>query len=133
MYTPSRAWFIIPIPCTAEEVLKTALSLYMSEDGSPLPTPEELLICNERTSIEEVCVTHSSQYFTSFPYYIPIPFVTYIFRTLQVNLLWQRAVCDEPDFQRVFCLVHAEKLPYQTADKTLRSLNDIRQGKTCGA
>ena len=52
--------FIFPIPCTAEDVLKTALSLYMSEDDSPLPTPEELLICYESTSIEEVCITHTS-------------------------------------------------------------------------
>ena len=51
---------IFPIPCTAEDVLKTALSLYMSEDDSPLPTPEELLICYESTSIEEVCITHTS-------------------------------------------------------------------------
>ena len=46
----------------------------------------------------------------------------------KVNLLWQRAVCD-PEFKRIFCLVHAEKLSYQTADKALRSLTDIIQGK----
>ena len=47
----------------------------------------------------------------------------------QVNLLWHRAVCDEPDFKRVFCLVHAEKLLYQTADKALRSFKELIQAK----
>ena len=47
----------------------------------------------------------------------------------QVNLLWQRAVCD-PGFRRIFCLVHAEKLSYQTVDKTLRTLTEVIQGKT---
>jgi len=46
--------------------------------------------------------------------------------------LWQRAVYDEPHFKRIFCLVHAEKLPYQIADKTLRFLNEIVQAKTTG-
>ena len=46
----------------------------------------------------------------------------------KVNLLWQRAICD-PEFRRIFCLVHAEKLSYQTADKTLRSLTDVIQGQ----
>ena len=46
----------------------------------------------------------------------------------KVNLLWQRAICD-PEFRRIFCLVHAEKLSYQTADKALQSLTDIMQGQ----
>ena len=35
-------------------VLKAALSLYMEDDDLPLPTPEEMLICNKFTSAEEV-------------------------------------------------------------------------------
>ena len=45
-----------------------------------------------------------------------------------MNLLWQRAVFD-PEYKRIFCLVHAEKLSYQTADKALRALNEIIQNQ----
>ena len=41
-------------------------------------------------------------------------------------------MCDKPHFNRVFCLVHAEKLPYHIADSILRSLNKIIQAKTGG-
>ncbi|CAI8017205.1 E3 ubiquitin-protein ligase rnf213-alpha [Geodia barretti] len=81
-----------------DQVLRAALSLYMEDSSLPLPTPEEMLICNQNTTSEEV------------------------------DLLWQKAVCD-PDFKRIFCLVHAEKLSYQTADKALRSLTEQIQNK----
>jgi len=35
-------------------VLTAALSLYMEDGDLPLPTPEEMLICNENTTSEEV-------------------------------------------------------------------------------
>ena len=41
-------------PCTLENVLRAALSLYMEDGNLPLPTPEEMLICNENTTSEEV-------------------------------------------------------------------------------
>ena len=34
------------------------------------------------------------------------------------------------EFTRIFCLVHAEKLSYQTADKALRSLFEVIQGRS---
>ena len=46
----------------------------------------------------------------------------------QVTLLWQRAIND-PEFKRVFCLVHAERLSYQVSDEALRSLNELSQGR----
>ena len=46
-----------------------------------------------------------------------------------MSLLWQRAVFD-PQFRRVFCLVHAEKLSYQIADKALHSLLYLIQNKS---
>ena len=46
-----------------------------------------------------------------------------------MTLLWQRALGD-PDFKRIFCLVHAERLTYQVSDMALRSLSDVSQGKT---
>ena len=46
----------------------------------------------------------------------------------QVKLLWQRAIGD-PEFRRIFCLVHAERLTYQVSDKALRSLSDLSQGQ----
>jgi len=49
-----------------ENVLKTALALYMYGDSVslPLPTFEEVLVCNPATTTEEVSNTHSQ---TSFP------------------------------------------------------------------
>ena len=46
-----------------------------------------------------------------------------------MSLLWQRAAFDK-EFMRIFCLVHAEKLSYQTADKALRSLTEVIQGRS---
>ena len=37
-----------------EKVLKTVLGIYMENATSPLPTFEEVLICNESTTSEEV-------------------------------------------------------------------------------
>lgn len=36
----------------------------------------------------------------------------------------------DPDFTRIFCLVHAERLAYQVSDKVLQSLKKITQGKS---
>jgi hypothetical protein len=85
-----------------EQVLKAALSLYMEDSDLPMPTLEEILICNQDTTIEEV------------------------------NLLWQRAIYGDPEFRKIFCLVHAEKLSYQTANKALRLLTEIIQAKSSG-
>ena len=38
----------------SDNVLKTVLSLYMENPSLPLPTFEEVLICNEQTTEEEV-------------------------------------------------------------------------------
>ena len=35
-------------------VLRAALSLYMEDGSLPMPTPEEMLICNQKTTAEEV-------------------------------------------------------------------------------
>ena len=37
-----------------EQVLRAALSLYMEDTSLPMPTPEEMLICNSHTTAEEV-------------------------------------------------------------------------------
>ena len=36
-------------------VWKTVLFLYMEDPSLPLPTYEEVVVCTENTSIEEVC------------------------------------------------------------------------------
>ena len=36
------------------DVLKTVLTLFMEDTALPLPTFEEVLICNSSTSVEEV-------------------------------------------------------------------------------
>ena len=41
-----------------------------------------------------------------------------------------RAINDGPDFRRIFCLVHAEKLSYQVCDNALRSLSEYSQGRS---
>ena len=43
------AFFLI-----AEEVLSTVLGIYMEDTTSSLPTFEEVLLCNEKTTAEEV-------------------------------------------------------------------------------
>ena len=85
----------IPLP---ENVLKSTLSLYKHDTTLPMPTYEEVLLCNEQTTDEEV------------------------------TLLWKRALGD-PNHFRIFCLVHAEKLSYQTCDKALRNLQELSQGE----
>ena len=85
------------IHCTVD-VLKTTLSLYMEDASLPMPTHEEVLVCSERTTEEEV------------------------------SLLWKRALGD-PNYFRIFCLVHAERLSYQACDKALKSLSELSQGK----
>ena len=70
----------------------------MEDESLPMPTHEEVLVCNEHTTEKEII------------------------------LLWKRAVGD-PNYFRIFSLVHAEKLSYQTCDKALKSLFDITQGQ----
>ena len=80
------------------DVLKATVALYMEDESLPMPTHEEVLVCNEHTTEEEII------------------------------LLWKRAVGD-PKYFRIFSLVHAEKLSYQTCDKALKALFDITQGQ----
>ncbi len=47
---------------------------------------------------------------------------------LQVEIFWMRALSD-PEYKRIFCLVHAEKLSYQVSDSALRSLAEHSQGR----
>ena len=89
---------IITFLITAD-VHKTALSLYMENKDLPLPTYEEVLLCNESTTDEEV------------------------------SLLWRKAMGD-PNYFRLFCLVHAELLSYQVCDSVIKSLQEFTQGKT---
>ena len=39
-----------------DRVLRAALSLYMEDINLPMPTPEEMLICNQHTTDEEVYI-----------------------------------------------------------------------------
>ena len=49
-------------------ILRSTLSLYMEDMYFPLPTPEEVLLCNPSTTTEEV--TNSSVFILLF-YYTP--------------------------------------------------------------
>ena len=44
----------------------------------------------------------------------------------QIELFWRRAISD-PEYKRIFCLVHAEKLTYQVSDQALSSLSKFSQ------
>lgn len=35
-------------------IFKTVISIYAQEKAAPLPSLEEILICNQRTTVEEV-------------------------------------------------------------------------------
>ena len=52
----------------------------------------------------------------------------YFLTDMQVNNFWHRAVGD-PGFRRIFCLVHAEKLPYHICDEALEALKNVSKGK----
>ena len=93
----SLKYFVHGMHCAAD-VLKTTLALYMEDANLPMPTHEEVLVCSERTTEEEI------------------------------TLLWKRAMGD-PNYFRIFTLVHAEKLSYQTCDKALKSLSELSQGR----
>ena len=50
------------------------------------------------------------------------------FLSIKVSLLWQRSVAD-PQFKRIFCLVYAEKLSFETSQLVVESLKRITQDK----
>ena len=100
-------------------MLKTVLSLYMEDKAMPLPSLEEVLICTQQTTEEEVLMR--VLIFSCILYYLHCDF--------KVTLLWRRAIGD-PEFKRIFCLVHAEKLSYQVCDRSLWTLDEITQGKS---
>lgn len=45
------------LPLFADVVHRIVLSLYMAESSLPLPTPEEVILCTEDTTSEEVLLT----------------------------------------------------------------------------
>ena len=47
---------------TPDQVLRASLSLYMEDSSLPLPTPEEMLICNQNTTSEEVTYNYFISY-----------------------------------------------------------------------
>ena len=99
----------------------------------PLPTLEEVLICNSATTTEEVrkCTLrpHSQRNFILTPDlpHAQIKLASWP-HTFQVTLLWRRAIGD-PGFKRIFCLLHAEKLSYQICDQALQSLTELSHGR----
>ena len=45
----------------------------------------------------------------------------------QVELLWHRAMKD-PDFNNIYCLVHAERLTYQVCEAAFKEYESLSQG-----
>ena len=52
---------------------------------------------------------------------------TYSLLSAQALLLLRRSIGD-PEFKRIFCLVHAERLSFQVADNVLKGLDEMIQG-----
>ena len=48
--------------------------------------------------------------------------------TMQIRLLWRRAVCD-PEFRRIFCLVCEHNMSYKLAKEAVQDLRELMQGK----
>ena len=44
-------------------IFKTVISIYAQDKVSPLPSLEEVLICNQRTTVEEVLIFALSRLF----------------------------------------------------------------------
>ncbi len=91
------------------------MTLYMERRELPLPTLEEVLVCDEKTTAEEV-------HWLSLYLHVPWLLVTDTFP--QVILLWRLALKD-PECTRVFCVVYAEKLLYHVADEVFHELTTL--------
>ncbi|ELU00405.1 hypothetical protein CAPTEDRAFT_216802 [Capitella teleta] len=77
------------------DVLSVVLSLYMANQHLPLPGPDEVLMCSESTSAEEI------------------------------ELLWLRAIGDARDQKRgkIYCLVNAHMLIYEVCQQFEKCLS----------
>ncbi|ELU09101.1 hypothetical protein CAPTEDRAFT_223578 [Capitella teleta] len=75
----------------SNEVLPAVLSLYIDQPHLPLPAPDEVLMCTEATSAEEVAV----------------------------ELIWLRAIGDVRDGRqgKIYCLANAQLLKYTACEK----------------
>lgn len=58
MYYKNYLKLIYSILFALGDVLKTVLTLYMEDEDLPLPTLEEVLICNSSTTAEDVCYSN---------------------------------------------------------------------------
>ncbi|XP_064641334.1 E3 ubiquitin-protein ligase rnf213-alpha-like isoform X1 [Lineus longissimus] len=87
------------IVCPEADIYNMVLSLYMDDPKLPLPDDEEILLCTNSTTTEEV------------------------------DLLWQRATCDQMNQGKIYCLVNADRLDYDVSDSVEKSLEKHIKGK----
>ena len=93
--------------------------MYASDEQQPLPTQEEVLVCNEETTAEQV----------NGPIIVFFIFVLFVDINIQVILFLRRSIFD-PELKRIFCLVHGEKLSYSVCEQVLKELAKLKQGKS---
>ena len=112
------------------DIFKTVISIYAQGDNYkllPLPSLEEVLICDQNTTVEEV------NWFYIFLVSMLLLCTTCVYYTYvcckQISLLWYRAVRD-PEHKRIFCLVNGEKLPYQVCVEAFERMDQILTGET---
>ncbi|XP_064641333.1 E3 ubiquitin-protein ligase rnf213-alpha-like isoform X2 [Lineus longissimus] len=87
------------IVCPEADIYNMVLGLYMDDPKLPLPDDEEILLCTNSTTTEEV------------------------------DLLWQRATCDQMNQGKIYCLVNADRLDYDVSDSVEKSLEKHIKGK----
>ncbi|XP_078327262.1 E3 ubiquitin-protein ligase rnf213-alpha-like isoform X2 [Crassostrea virginica] len=91
------------ITCPQDEVLHMFFTLFMENQSLPLPNRNEVLLCTENTSTEEI------------------------------TLFFRRALRQEKEDsnQRIYCLLNADLLRYDVCDESLKTLmENMRSAKT---
>lgn len=119
-------------------------TLFMENQSLPLPNRNEVLLCTENTSTEEVNISKlklmvqlhycMKQYDYAIKSYYNINFNMWIrFHYYQITLFFRKALRQEKkdSNQRIYCLLNADLLRYDVCDESLKTLmENMRSAKT---
>lgn len=84
------------IVCPQNEVVPMLFTLYMVDMNMPLPTRNEVLLCTEQTTKEEVDIFFRRALFQS----------------------------EQDQNERIFCLMNADKLQYDASEQSLKDVTE---------
>ncbi len=98
----------------------------MTDLKLPLPGADEVLLCTEHTTLEHVsgCLFVGKNVITS---YVKLAEASWCNFGHQVELLWRRATAAD-NGGKIYCLVDADKLDYDVAEKVERKLENLLHG-----